>query len=59
MLECVREPHNVQGLYAVALKKTGNNHETFTTKVVKSVFVLLAMSGHDILYSDRGREDTP
>ena len=59
VLECVSELHNVQGLYAVALKKNGNNHGTFTTKVVKSVFVLLAMSGHDILYSDRGREDTP
>jgi len=39
---------------------TGNNHGTFTMKVVKSVFVLLAMRGHNILYSDRlGGEDTP
>jgi len=48
----VREPHNVQGRYAVTAKKFGNNHGTFTTKVVKSVFVLLATRGHDILYSD-------
>ena len=29
--------------------KVGNNHGTFTTKVVESVFVL-ATRGHDILY---------
>ena len=37
----------------MTVQKYGQNHGTFTTKVVKSVFVLLAMSGHDILYSDR------
>jgi len=36
----------------VTVKKNGNNHGTFTTKVVRSVFVLLATRGHDILYSD-------
>jgi len=30
-------------------EKNGNNHQTFTTK---SVFVLLATRGHNILYSD-------
>ena len=30
------------------------DHGTFTMKVVRSVFVL-AMRGHDILYSDWGR----
>ena len=52
VLKCVREQHSVQGVYAVAVKKTGNNHGTFTMKVVKSVFVLLATRGHCILYSD-------
>jgi len=39
VLECVREP---QDRYAVAVlkKKKQNNHWTFTTKVVQSVFVL-------------------
>ena len=36
-------------------EKDVNNRRTFTTKVVKSVFVVFAMRGHDILYSDRGR----
>jgi len=36
-------------------EKTRNNHGIFTmAKVVKSVFVLLAMRGHNILYSDWG-----
>jgi len=35
-------------------KKNGNNHGTFTTKVVRSVFVLVTR-GHDILYSDWGK----
>ena len=43
------EPHNVQGrlIYAMTVKKkkNGNNHGTFTTKVVRSVFVLLATRG--------------
>ena len=58
VLECMREPHNIQGQYAVTAKKSGNNHGTFTTKVVncKSVFVLLATGGHDILYSDWGKK---
>ena len=53
VLENVREPHNIQGQYAMSVKKRG----TFTTKVVivKSVFVLLATRGHNILYSDQGR----
>ena len=55
------EPHNVQGrlIYAVTVKKkkkNGNNHGTFTTKVVRSMFVLLAMRGHDNLYSDWGEK---
>ena len=52
VLENVREPHNIQGQYAMSVKKRG----TFTTKVVivKSVFVLLATRGHNI-YSDQGR----
>jgi len=37
-------------------KKKGNNHGTFTTKVVRSVYILLAMRGHDILYSDWGEK---
>ena len=48
VLECVREPHNVQGRYAMTVKN-GNIHGTFTTK---SVFVLLVTRGHDILYSN-------
>jgi len=36
-------------------EKDGNNCRTFTMKVVKSVFVLYATRGHDILYSDWGR----
>ena len=52
VLECIREPHNIQGLYAV----TVNNHGTFTTKVVKGVFVLLVTRGHNNLYSDWGEE---
>ena len=36
-------------------EKDGNNRWTFTTKVVKTVFVLFATRGHDILYSDWGR----
>jgi len=39
-------------------QKNGNNHGTFTTKVVRSVFVLLATRGHDILYR-LGGDDTP
>jgi len=35
-------------------KKKGKNHGTFTTKVVRCVFVLLATRGNDILYSDWG-----
>ena len=47
------EPHNVHGrlVYAMTVKKNGNSHGTFTTKVVRSVFILLATRGHDILYS--------
>ena len=48
VLECVREPHNVQGRYAMTVKN-GNIHGTFT---MKSVFVLLVTRGHDILYSN-------
>jgi len=56
LLECVRKPHSVQDLYAVAVKKNGNDLGSFTmAKVVKSVFVLLVTRGHDILYSDWGR----
>jgi len=33
-------------------RKKGHNHETFTTKVVKSVFILLVTRGYDVLYSD-------
>ena len=36
-------------------EKDGNNRRTFTVKVVKSVFVVFATRGHDILYSDWGR----
>ena len=52
------ELHNVQGrlIYAVTVKENGNNLGTFTTKVVRSVFVLLATKGHDILYSDWGEK---
>ena len=56
VLECVREPHNVQGRYAMTVKIIRNNRGTFTTKVVESVFVLLATRGHDILYSDWGEK---
>jgi len=54
----VYEPHNVHGrlVYAVTVKKNGNNRETFTTKVVRSVFVLLVTRGHDILYNDWGEK---
>jgi len=55
VLECVRDLYNVQAQYAVTAKNIENNHGTFTTKVVESVFVLLATRGHDILYSDWGR----
>ena len=42
--------------YAVTVKKPGTIIiGTFTTKVVRSVFVLLTTRGHDILYSDWGR----
>ena len=56
VLECMKEPHNVQGRYAVTAKKNGNNHGT---KVVKSVFVLLVTRGvrHPVQWL--GREDTP
>ena len=37
-------------------KENGTNHGTFTTKIVKSVFILLATRGHDILYSDWGEK---
>jgi len=37
-------------------EKVGNNHGTFTTKVVESVFILLGARGHDILYSDWGEK---
>ena len=50
------EPHNVQAKVDRSMrdfKKNGNNHGTFTTKVVRSVFIL-ATRGHDILYSDWG-----
>jgi len=33
-------------------EKKGHNHETFTMKVVKSVFILLVTRGYDVLYSD-------
>jgi len=33
-------------------EKNGNNHGTFTTKVVKSVFILLVTRGYNVLYSD-------
>jgi len=56
VLECVRDLHNIQGQYAVTAKSIGNNHGTFTTKFVESVFVLLATRGHDILYSDWGEK---
>ena len=36
-------------------EKDRNNHWTFTMEVVKSVFVVFATRGHDILYSDWGR----
>ena len=48
----MRVSHNVQSRYAVTVKKKGNNHGTFTTKVVTSVFVVFATRWHDILYSD-------
>jgi len=37
-------------------EKGGNNRWTFTTKVIKSVFVVFATRGHDILH---GGEVTP
>ena len=52
VLECVREPNSVQGLYAVAVKKPGTIMGHYTMNVVKVVFVLHATRGHDILYSD-------
>ena len=55
MLRCVGEPHNVQGRYDVAVKKMETIMTLIITKVVKSVFVLLATRGHDILYSDWGK----
>jgi len=36
--------------------KNANNHGTFTAKVVKSVFILLAMRGYNILYSNWGEK---
>ena len=33
-------------------EKDGNNRRTFTAKIVKSVFVVFATRGHNILYSD-------
>ena len=33
VLMCEREPHNALDRYAVAVKKNGNYHWTFTTKV--------------------------
>ena len=33
-------------------EKNGNNHGTFTMKVVTSVIVVFATRWHDILYSD-------
>ena len=39
-------------LICCGCEKDGNNRQTFTTKVVKSVFVVFATRGHDILYSD-------
>ena len=62
VLECMRELHSIQGQYAVTVKKkqkNGNNHGTFTTKVVRSVFILLATREYDVFYSDWGGEDTP
>ena len=40
----------------VKKNKKREHHGTFTTKVVRSVFVLLATRGHDILYSDWGEK---
>ena len=40
----------------MAVKKKGTNHGTFTTKIVKSVFILLATWGHDILCSEWGEK---
>jgi len=40
----------------VTVKKNQEQSGTFTTEVVRSVFVLLAMRGHDILYSDWGEK---
>jgi len=50
------EQRSMSIYYAVAVKKAGNNQGTFTTKVVKSVFVLLATEGHNILYCDWGEK---
>jgi len=58
VLEHERKPTDVQDQYVVAVKKkkkNGNNHRTFTTKVVQSVFVPLVARGDAILYSDWGR----
>ena len=55
VLECVREPHNVLRICR-GCEQTGNNHGTFTTKVVKRVLVALATREHDILYSDWGEK---
>ena len=48
VLMCEREPHNSLDQYAVAVKKkNGNYHQTFTTKVIKSMFTLFAMRQYD------------
>ena len=55
MLERVREPHDIQDQYAVAVKKKKKKKREQSLEVVKSVFILLLRGGHDILYSFWGR----
>ena len=52
---CERAAQRSTRLICCGCEKDRNNRRTFTTKVVKSVFVLFATRGRDILYSDWGR----
>ena len=51
---CERATHHSR-LICCGCEKDGNTRQTVTVKVIKSVFVVFAMRGHDILYSDWGR----
>jgi len=51
---CERAAQHLRSI-CCGCEKDGNNHWTFTAKVVKSVFVVFVTRGNDILYSDWGR----